>query len=395
MASKKIATLCVNSESVTLIVQDNKYDNSFVYKSSVAYEGFVDGVFVSKESLFSAVRSLVEECRALAFCDPKSILVGVPGAFTTAVTKFVSTDLDTVRKVTDTDIDALYDIGNTYADSAEYITITAAPIYFTADKHNNTINPYIITSDKLTCLMSYVLCERKFIEIFKELSPIIDVEFEFHSTTMAQANYIVKPDLRDEGVILVDVGYTSSTVSYVKGDGIVHQMSFDLGGGTIAADLYLKQNIYFPHARALVNKVNLNLSPTEADEYFVDAGGKVINYKISEINEFVGNRVQNIADNIKRAIELSGDKVDKNSMILLTGSGISNMAGAKDIIEKTCQRYVDVIGADLAILNKPKDSGIAGLVLFQQKNTTSSIFATYLSKIKGAISRLRRNNNAK
>ncbi len=388
MASKKMATLCVNSDSVTLIVQDNKYDNNFIYKTTLPFEGYMNGEFTDVESLYNAVKNLVDECRAVAFCDPKQILVGVPGAFTTVVNKMVTLDFGTVRKVTEKDIDALCDIGNTYADSSSYKTISASPIYYTAEKHNNTMNPLIITSDKIKCYMSYSLCETKFIDCFDELGKLIGIEFEYHSAIMAQAMYVVEQDFRDDGVVMVDVGFTSTTVAFLKGDGILHQTSFSLGGGTIAADLYLKQDIIFAHANALVNKVNLNLNPSDEETYFVDVGGKKKHYNIKDTNMFIANRVENIANHIVKALEISKEEIDKNAVLLLTGSGISNMAGAKEIISDICNREVAVIAANMPILDKPKDSCMAGLVLFQQRRVASSK-GSLIAKIKNVFNKLR------
>ena len=226
MSAKKVAVLDIGSDAVTLVMQDLKYANNFAFKASVEYDGFQDGEFFDMEELFRVVDSLVRECEASAFCELDEIMVGVPGEFTSIVCKMVEQELGAERKITDRDLDALYALGNNHNGEAGYTCISASPVYYVLDDSDYTITPAGRTASKIACLMSYAVCENSFISLFNRISESVRVPFVYASAMLAEVMYVVPEKYRDEGVILADVGYISTSVAYAMGDGILHSAAF-------------------------------------------------------------------------------------------------------------------------------------------------------------------------
>lgn len=366
MSAKKVAVLDIGSDAVTLVMQDRKYANNFAFKASADYYGYQDGEFLDIEGLFRVVDSLVRECEASAFCELDEIMVGVPGEFTAIVCNMVEQSLGAERKVTDRDLDALYAIGNNYHGEAGYTCISASPVYYVLDDSDYTITPAGRTASKIGCLMSYAVCENSFISLFDRISESVKVPFVYASSVLAEVMYVVPERYRDEGVILADVGYISTSVAYAMGDGILHATAFSLGKGNIAGDITTVDGVPFDVAMELVDKMNLNLQPSMGDTYCVSRGGETLTYDVSRINAIAYDRVQNIAEYIHKAIQLSEYEVPREAKILLTGSGISSIPGARECLSKVTGRTVEILQPDLMQFNKPRHSSLAGLLIVQQ-----------------------------
>lgn len=392
MHAKKMAVLDIGSDALTLVLQDNKYANNFTFKASADYDGYQDGEFLDIEGLFRAVDSLLQECEVATFSPVSEVMVGVPGEFTAVVCKNISYDLGVNRRVSARDLDALYALGNDFSDLENYTPISASPVYFMLDNGTGTITPIGAETSKLDCLMSYVVCEKQFISLFDKIAENAGVKFTYASSVLAEVMYVVPERRRDEGVVLADIGYISSSVAFAKGDGLLHSASFSLGGGNIAGDITMVDNIPFEHSLALLDKINLNLEPTAEGVYRISSGGESVEYNIAHINEIASARVQNIAETISLAISASEYIIPPSATILLTGSGLASIPGAKECISKITGRNVEILTPELMQFNKPRYASLAGLLLVQQHGVTlkHSGISEVIRKIKD---KFRRNKN--
>ncbi|MBO5776125.1 MAG: hypothetical protein J6V83_04150 [Clostridia bacterium] len=391
MKNKKVAVLDITSDRITLVMQD-KYADNFTFRSSQSYDGYYNGEFLCDPSeLFKIIESLVTECEKATFTKLTDIMVGVPGEFTAVSCKSVSNTLGMERKVTARDVDVLYEIGKPESDT--HVCISASPIYFELEDGTCTITPVGGVTNVLKCLMSYVVCERSFTALFDKISEEIGVKFTYASSLLAEVMYVVPESLRDYGVVLADVGFTSTSVAYARGDGIAHALSFSLGGGHVIGDLYEVKEMPFNHATALLDRINLNIAATAQDEYSVSFGSEIAYYNVNEINEVAIARIENIADMIGRAIRSSRYDISLSTKILLTGSGIASIPGVKECVAKITGRSVEILTPDLMQFNKPKYSSIAGLLMVQrhQMSQKNNKINGLIIKIKEKLGR-RKNN---
>lgn len=387
MSSKKVAVLDIGSDAITLVMQDNKYANHFIFKAQQNYDGYQDGEFLDKQGLFKAIEVLVKQCKATTFENLTDILVGVPGEWTSVVCRNVEYDMGVSRKVTNRDIEALFQKGNTYDGGNEYTCINASPIHFITDDNTCTINPLGMTTNKLVGFMSYILCENTFKNIFDKIATSLGVKFEYTSAALAEVMYVVSPAKRDEGVILVDVGYISSTVSYAKGDGILCSVSFSRGGGNIAGDITTVMDIPFENSLELINKINLNLNPAKDDEYNITVGSNNYSYSVEDINEIAEASLAYTAEFISAAIASFNCDIFPYTEVLLTGSGISTMPGVKECLSKILERDVEIIAPDLLQFNKPKHSSLAGLLTVQHVQMAKGRVTSLFTKLKDLFRR--------
>lgn len=369
MGNKKTAVLDIQSDTITLVMQDKKFSDSFSFHDSRSYSGFQNGEFLNKDELIGAVRSLIDRCRKTTFSDPEEIMVGVPAEFTLATVAEKEVDFSLPRKVTEKDVDDL--ISEPPASNAEYTVISAAPVWFIPDSGMAEITPYGITTTKLKCMMSYVYCVNSFIALFDKISEYAGVRFEYMSDMLSEVMYVVPEHMRDAGALVVDAGYISTGIAYAYGDGILGLKSFSMGKGHIAAELTMQTGIPYDIALKLVDKLNFNLHPVGGEKYFVTADdGANKEYDISKINEMAAAKVEDIARSIVTAAAAFPFALPDDAKIILTGSCFENMPGAKEIIERVTGREVEKAVPDIVPFNRPGYAALAGLINAQRKKIT-------------------------
>ncbi len=384
MKTKKVAVLEVGSDAITLVMQD-KYTDSYTFRAVQEYDGFYNGEFFEPQDLFRVIGNLIAECEKSTFTNIKKILVGVPGEFSAVVTAKVESDFGVARRVMEVDVDALYDKGKPTSDG--HVCISASPIYFELDDGTCSITPVGSVTKRLRCLMSYMVAESSFTSLFDKIAEELDVEFTYASSVQAEVMFVVPENLRDEGVILADVGYTTTSVAYAIGDGIAHALSFSLGAGHIAADISEVKDITYDHALALLDRLNLNIAASPNDEYCVSVGQEIAYYKISEINEIASARIENIAETIGKAIRSSYYDVNLNTKVLLTGSGIAHIPGAKEIVARLTSKQVEILAPDVMQFDRPKYAQVAGLLMVQKRQLNQKRANNFINRIKEIISR--------
>lgn len=388
--SKKSAILDITSDSIRLVLIDSKYSNSYYYNRQVPYEGYQDGAFFEVQELYNVIASLIKECEETTFIKIQEILVGVPGEFTSAVCQNVDYDLGVQRKINEKDLDVLFQTGKEYITQEKSEPINSSPIYYLIDQREKVINPIGKSARTLTGLISYILCEKSFIKLFDSIAETNNVKFRYTSALLSQVMFIIPNEVRDKGIIFIDLGYISSTVSYVQGDGIVYMISFSLGGGNVAADLTIVNEIPFDHSLELLKKINLNIQPLIEDEYHIFIAKDSFRYNMKKVNEVALARLEEIGQVINRAISICPNNIPKTVPILISGTGVCNIVGSKEILTKTIERNISYIAPNMPQMNKYSDSSIASLVLLSEyamQNAQSSFLGNLIKKIKNKFSK--------
>ncbi len=385
MSNKKVAVLDIASDVITLVVQDGKLADNFNFKASREYDGFYDGDFLDKEGLFKVVASLVGECEKATFSKIQEVLVGVPGEFTAVTCKEVAEDFGVRRKITERDEENLLQRGE--PKGASFTTISASAVYFELDDGTAIVTPSGAESQSLRAMVSYITCENSFVNLFNAIAEQLGLRFNYTSSVHAELMCVCPDDLRDRGVILVDVGYTTTSVAYAYGDGILHSLSFSLGSGHIAGDLFDVIGIPYHHAYALLNTINLNVHPRSDDAYVVSIDGEMAYYNVNEVNEVAIARVRNIAENVIKALNLSEYPIGDDTVVLLTGSGIAHIAGAKEQVSTILNRVVEILVPEVMQFNKPRYSQLAGLISVQQRQLKQKKTFDLINLIKDKLFR--------
>ena len=132
-------------------------------------------------------------------------------------------------------------------------------------------------------------------------------------------------------IAIVDVGHISTSVSVYKGEGLALMTSFSMGGGHISSYLMQVLKLNFKDAELIKRKVVLTVESDKNESYEVCSKGSLIKAPINLTNQVVKSRIEMIAKVIKNILTI--DDVFKDIDVYLTGDGLSNFKGARNILK--------------------------------------------------------------
>ncbi len=337
------AVLDIDSQKISLAAFTASATPSICGVLSRKYSGFQEGAFLVPEELFPMIKKLIEDFSIINNIRIKHLTINIPGDFCCAVSKNVELDIN--KKVTPEDIESIFLIGDTYKNHNQFTNIDSLAVYYKTNCNpERLLSPIGQSCERIVGRLSYILCERYFINIFNELAKRLKIKINYSAATLSEVRYINKQKLLKafSGNLLLHLGYLSSTLAYSIGSAPVHMRSFSLGGGTVAGDITLVLNIPFSHACALYKKLNLNLNPKSGETYTVFVDGESFCYDIKTVNAIAEERIFDIANYIKSAIDDSAYEVDKSVPLYISGSALCFVPGVKEIIEGVTKRIVEL-----------------------------------------------------
>lgn len=380
--SNLITVLDIGSKKISVFIGVKGVNDIFIVKAKteVSYAGFADGEWLDYKNLGTIINRAIKQAERVSEIKIKKIFLGVPGEFITIVTKELTVTYNKPHVVTAADLDKLYSEGNTYEQSGEFVAINSAPIFYTLDNTTRLVDPCGSHVTELKGLISFILADKKFYTLMSKLLEKIGLkEVEFISANWAEGMYLFDDETRDKFVLLADIGYITSSVTLFRGDGILFQRSFSLGGGHIDADIYRVLNVSFEQAEELRKKVNLSLSTTDNDKYDIMTDGKIEQVAVSYVQNIVSARIMDLAELIIECLSMCEYDCPAYIPLYLTGGGITSISGAKDIIQKTVGRTVEIIAPNVPEHSKPSYSSIFGVMhiasrLEEKTNSIKKIF---------------------
>lgn len=363
MQKKQVAIIDVGSSKITAVVGERGINKTFLIKGrySFDYDGFENGSFFDVENLKIALHSaadcLIKASRGLL----NTVYVGVPGEFTRVLVKDSQISFSKKKKITEEDVDALFDAAFVLS-STKYSLINRSAIVYELDDFRRLANPVGSISEILNGKLSFVLCSNYFIEAVK--APLVAAginNVECVSTSLAESLYLVEAETRDRIAILLDIGYISSTLTIIQGDGLVYQSSFSYGGGYITAALVEKFSIPFEVAEKLKRKVNLSCV-TSSSAFDVLDGENGEFYPINDVKKTVLSSLDALCESVADALESSGFIVPEYVPLMITGGGISYIRGAKEHVSGRLGCTVEVIAPKVPLMDKPTESSVLSLL---------------------------------
>lgn len=386
--SQEVAIIEFGSSEITVIIARRGINNTFDIRGmgKTAYAGFFNGNWLKPELLRNAIKSAISAAENTARTKIRDIFVGVPGEFSTVVSKEVTITFKMKQRVTPNEVDALYEMGDTFAHNQRFKVINRSPIYYTLDDNQRVIDPVGMQTSVLRGRLSYILAERIFL---KKISAIL-TEFDFRtveyvSSVLAESLFLFEPELRDRGVLLVDVGFLTTNVAMSYGDGLLHMMSIPTGGAHVEFDLLeclgLRDDEY-KYAVKIKRQVALSLEVGDTDKYEVETENGVLTVSARLVHDIVNARLEYMADSMKKCFDnMHVDYLDKKYRLFLSGGGISYMRGAREalgrFLGKPCELAVGIVPR----YNKPGEAAEFGLLDLALKNAEPK--KSFLGKVFG------------
>lgn len=385
MAKKNIAVMDFGSSHITVLVGDRGINGNFDVRgyAQVGYAGYLNGEILEPQNLSEALCSAIKTAQNNARVKISRLYVGVPGQFCVNEVKSVSKDYGKPKKIGAHEVDELFLMADDFGSSPTHTVINRSPVCFDLDSGERVIEPKGCTTTMLGATLAFVLAERSFVGAVLQAVEIMHLGYvEFLSETLAECMFLLAPEERDNGAILVDCGYLSTDVSVVVGDGMVCLRSFALGGGHIVADLCEMLSLPFAVAQEIKDRAILAGRPSELDELTVDVGGKKYTVKSLAVYEIVERKVRQIAKMISKSLDTCTYERPDKIRINLTGGGIAYIKGIKEKLFEIFGQAVTVREPQIPLMNEPKNGAILGLLdmALKQNEANNSFFGKLFRK---------------
>ncbi len=353
MARNVTSILDFGSSRITLLVGEEDVNKSFRLLTSIDndYEGFSKGEFVDPNNLQVLIADMFKKVERELQFKIDNLFIGVPAEFCFVYDAMLTRVFPKKTKITNKVIDALFleDIEeNPYT---THTVINKSPLFYIVNDENRTNDPVGVIATKLQARTSYILVENKFKMLVSGMLKSLGIkEFDFLSSALAEGLYLIDEHKRNEGAIVVDCGYTTTSVSLVLGAGLKELKSFSLGGGHITADLAKNLQISFEEAEEMKKDVILTLRPNGTDFYTTDSGKK---FAIKNVNDIILARIDRICELIGKCIDSFDMELPKYIPIYITGGGLNYFEGISDYFRRSFDRPVERVTPKALLYRKP------------------------------------------
>ena len=369
MQKKSCAVLDFGSSKITAIVGERGVNKTFLIKArrDYRYEGFSEGRFFDEEEVKRTIIKCVEFLTT-SVKGVDNLYVGVPGAFTEVFVKDSQISFDKKKKITEADIDTLFDSAFVLS-GTNYSLINRSSVVYELDDYRRLVDPIGYSSEILKGKLSFVLLSKYFLDIVRSTIQSCGIKrIEFVSTSLAEAMYLVEAETRDRIAMILDVGYISTTFSLIQGDGILYQSSFDYGGGYVTASLSNKFSVDFDTAEKIKKRINLTKNNTGPYGFINLENGNF--YNSDEAVESVLASLNELCEKLSKVIDESGYAIPEYVPLMITGGGIAYIRGAKEYLSGKLGLSVEILAPQVPLMDKPIYSSLLSLLdlTFNQNN---------------------------
>lgn len=370
MRNESVAILDIRSNEVFFSLGAKGVNGTFVISNSHAeeYEGFSGGVFLDEKSLRKAVHNAVNDVRKNYGGIINTVYVGVPSAFVTILTKGHTVSFSSKRKVSSADIEYLYESGwNDLAVNRR--CIRRSSMYFSLGDNRKYFSTNELRGTATTSLkggLCYYCVDEKFYQTITAILNELGIqETKLIPSTLAQSVYLISEQKREGYAFLLDVGFMTTSISVIYGNGIVHEETFDFGVGTILVALMDELGVDLATAEEILSTSNISGGIVPSEMVWTNDLGDV-QFPVRLLNDVIKSSLDTLCEQIDRFFEVrykdkktSGLSVNP---ISLTGEGISAIKGSKEHISKRISRLTEVVVPDLPYFDKPAFSSRIALL---------------------------------
>lgn len=354
------------SKIVTLVAENSGSQRCDIVGAGIAaYDGYLEEGWNNPGGLDEAIRLSISEAENQSHRKIREINVGVPGAFTRVYATEATIDLKgTDPRVSAADVKSIFKKAAENLDKLPGIVVHSSPAWFMVDDGKKTLEPVGIKGRELRALISFVVANQFFVdEINNRLTDMGITASGFFSTPAGEAMLYLPEEDRDRTAVLIDIGYLNTEVMVVEGDALIFHQTIEIGGGNMAADLAMGLDIPLSAAEQIKRQYVYGIATPNAayDVPGVD-GQKPMSFEREKVAEVIEPRVDEIAEEIQKAIDESGIKLGNWSNIYLTGGGLSFNRGGKDYLSGKLERPVRDTPKRTTKLNSHAFSSTLGLM---------------------------------
>ena len=309
--------------------------------SCVRYEGMRKGVWLNSETVLAGLELAVETAEKRSSRQIHSIVAGLPAACAHVTTREVAMNVPN-GTVTAELITRMAESGK--ISDAKLVLTDVRPVYFLDAGGELYIDlPIGLHTSRLTAVFSYVYAKRTFVDDVTGMLDNMHIYVErFIYEPYAQAIKLIPERERMNAAILLDVGYTETSVSVIYNDAVLATSLIGVGGQTFVNDLMTGMRVSAGTAEHLKRSHSFGISVNNAGTvYAKNEEGRMIPFNQGAVSDIMESRMYSFADSVKRAIAAFVKKrlISRNTSVYLSGAGLS-IRGAEVFLQNCLNKRV-------------------------------------------------------
>lgn len=372
MFNNSVTVLEIGSSKLKAMVVTPAVNDTFVQSNSaeIEYDGYFQGEFIDLQNFKDALQKLFNSMNYVHRKYTKKIYVGLPAEFVTITTEQASMNFKHQKTIKKSMIEKMFESAceNIYSGDSDVVSVS--PIAYTLDDEMvTTFDPVGKKANSITADISIVLAKRALIEKFNKI--FFDMQFErieYLSETLAQAQFVIPKEDREDICLLVDCGHLTTSVSFVQGEGLLETQTFSVGGGHISGDLSEIFELTYKDAEAFKSQVVLSLQGGLNDKYdFTTEGGQNYKINLNEANNGVAYRIEEIGKIIEQSINEIPTNLTPYMPIYLVGCGLSCIKGGKNLLAKYLGKNINEGVVAIPGKDKPEHTTIYAIAQYATK----------------------------
>ncbi len=354
------------SKIVTLVAENSGSQRCDIVAAGISrYDGYLDEGWNNPEGLEEAIRRSLADAEEQCGTKIREINVGVPGAFTRVYATKATVSLSgTDPRVTSKDVRAAFNLAAEKLEDIPGVVIHSSPAWFMVDSSKKTLEPVGMKGREMTAFISFVVGNRYFIDDVTTRMAELGIQVSgFFSTTAGEAMLYLDEQARDHTSVLIDMGYLNTEIIGVEGDAVIYHKVIPAGGGDIAVALADELDISLSDAEEIKRKFVYGIDAGD-EKYEVPGadGEKTAVFTREQVKPVICGAVDEIAEQIKDAIDNDFGGLGNWSHVLMTGGGLSFNRGGREYLGGRLGRAVEDIPRRTTKLNSHSFSSSLGLM---------------------------------
>lgn len=382
MKNESVAILDIRSNEVCFLLGSKGVNGTFVFSGmqSEKYDGFSLDGFFDVEAFRRTVVRTISNVQQNYKGKIEEIYVGVPSPFVFVATKGQNQAFESKRKLTAQDVDNLYDRGlNELAvqgrcirRSAMFFSLGDNRRYFSANEL------YGVPTTLLKGGLCYYYVSEQFYRFITDIMESMAFSsVKFIPSSLAQSIYLLHEKKREGYAFLLDIGFITSTISVVYGNGIVHEESFDCGIASVLVELMKTLEVDFSVAEEILSLSNISggVIP-EGFKYTTESGER--SFPVKQVNDVIKCAMDVLCEGLEKFLYKYYHEKNSATMtvnpISITGEGVLGIKGITEHIEKRIGWVTETVYPDLPYYDKPTCSSRIALLNMAISDETKNSF---------------------
>lgn len=377
--SRYAAGIDIGTTEVRAVVAkfDKEGEPSIVGVASVENSGMKKGIVNHSENTYRAIDKALAEAEKMSGQTCDNIAISVNGA------NILSTKTDGMVAVSspdglidDNDIDRVKEVAIVGKVPEGCEILRFVPYYYNVDNQERVPDPYRMEGNRLeVCgnILSAPISQIENIEgVFERVGDFNSKIY--YPSVVASARAVLTEKQKENGVVVVDLGASTTGVAIYEDENLQFVKVIPLGGINITNDLAICLKVSPEVAEEIKIKHGHAFEREENHDIVVKHGREHYSFNTQEIDEIIEARLEEIFDEVKKVLKESGFENQLPSGIVLTGGG-AELKGIDNFVKNYLQLATQISknGIERTVSDKVKKlkySAAVGL-LIEMRDITS------------------------